>query len=309
MCRHLVRTGYRLMKVLVTGRHGQLARSLLERAEAVPGVQLVALGRPEFDLEVRGSAAAAVRAAAPDVIINAAAFTAVDLAEREPERATRINGEAAGELAAAARAAGAPIIQISTDYVFDGRGEGAYAEDAPTRPLGAYGRSKLAGEEQVRRENSRHLILRTAWLYSPFGANFVKTMMRAAETRDVVTVVRDQQGNPTSALDLADAILTVLRRWQQGGSTGLGDTYHVAGTGSASWFDFACAIFEQCRALGLPSAAVQPIKTKDWPARAARPANSCLDSDRFAADFGFRMPPWRPSLTQVIRRIGADPAR
>jgi dTDP-4-dehydrorhamnose reductase len=290
------------MKVLVTGRHGQLVQSLVERARGEPQIEIVTAGRPEVDLERPGSASEAVRSIAPDVVINAAAYTAVDLAEDEPERAMRINGDAAGELAAAARAAGAPIIQLSTDYVFDGEAPDPYTEDAPTSPLGAYGRSKLAGEEQVRRENPEHLILRTAWVYSPFGSNFMKTMMRLAETRDVVNVVADQQGNPSSALDLADGLLTVLRRWRES-SVGQGRTYHLAGTGSATWFRFAEAAFEECRVLGLPAAEVQPIETKDWPTRAVRPRNSRLDSTRFQQEFGFRMPDCRRSLAETVRRL------
>ncbi|HEX8534431.1 MAG TPA: dTDP-4-dehydrorhamnose reductase [Allosphingosinicella sp.] len=294
------------MKVLVTGRAGQLVRSLVERSAGVPELEIAALGRPELDLEVPGSAAAAVRRAAPDVVINAAAYTAVDLAEDEPERAMRINGDAAGEIAAAARGVGAAIVQISTDYVFDGRRPTPYREDASTAPLGAYGRSKLAGEEQVRRSNPDHLILRTAWVYSPFGQNFVKTMMRVAQSRGEITVVADQQGNPTSALDLADALLAVLERCRHGERTGLGSAYHLAGTGSTSWFGFAEAIFQECRALGFPAAEVRPIRTSDWPTKAVRPTNSRLDSSRFAADFAFAMPHWRQSLGEVVRRLGAS---
>lgn len=294
------------MKLLVTGREGQLARSLIERSAGHADVELVALGRPELDLELPGSAAAAVRSAAPDIVINAAAYTAVDLAEDEPERAMRINGDAAGDIAAAAREVGAAIVQISTDYVFDGRSEATYGEDAATGPIGAYGRSKLAGEEQVRRANPDHLIVRTAWVYSPFGQNFVKTMLRVAEARDMVTVVADQQGNPSSALDLADGLLAVIERWGQGERTGLGSVYHLAGTGSTSWFGFAEAIFEERRALGLPAAEVRPILTSDWPTKAVRPTNSKLDSSRFAADFGFRMPEWRKSVAEVVRRLAAE---
>src|SRR5438309_7192850 len=162
------------MKVLVTGTEGQLARSLLERAGLQSAIDLVAIGRPMLDMGVAGSAAAAIAKASPDVVINAAAYTAVDQAEDEPERAFRINGDAAGEVAEAAARVGAAVIQLSTDYVFDGRGEGPYREDAPLNPLGVYGRSKLAGEEQVRAANPRQAIIRTAWVYSPFGRNFVK---------------------------------------------------------------------------------------------------------------------------------------
>ena len=171
------------MRVLVTGAMGQIARSLVERGAAHPQIELIAVGRPQLDLEIAGNAARAIAAIRPDVVINAAAFTAVDQAEDESERANRINAEGAGEVAAAAGAIGARVIQISTDYVFDGRAHRPYTGDEKPNPLGAYGRSKLAGEEAVRSAIPDHVIVRTAWIYSPFGHNFVKTMIRAAETR------------------------------------------------------------------------------------------------------------------------------
>lgn len=291
------------MRMFVTGREGQLARSLAERAAAIPGLSLEAVGRPGLDLERPGSIAAAVAAAAPDVVVNAAAYTAVDQAEDEPERALRINGGAAGEVAAAARRAGARIIQISTDYVFDGTGEGAYAESAPTCPLGVYGRSKLEGEKRAAEANPDHVILRTAWVYSPYGRNFVRTMLGAAAERDELNVVADQRGNPTAAGDIADGIFALIAAWRDRPRLGLGGTYHLAGTGEASWFEFATAIFEEAARHGLPTAAVKPIGTADWPTRAARPANSVLDSGRFAADFGFRAPPWRQSTAAVVAEL------
>jgi dTDP-4-dehydrorhamnose reductase len=290
------------MRVLVTGKHGQLARSLVERAHG-RGIELLTAGRPDADMEVPGSMAAAIRDAAPDMVINAAAYTSVDQAEDEPERAFRINAEAAGEAAEAARAIGAPIVQLSTDYVFDGRGTGPYGPGAPTAPLGIYGRSKLDGEEKVRSANPDHVIVRTAWVFSPFGRNFVKTMMGLAERSDTVRVVGDQRGNPSSALDLAEGLLAMLERWRAGERTGLGSVYHLGGTGEASWAEFAAAIFEECRKLGLPAAEVEPIATADWPTRAVRPANSTLDSSRFSLDFGYEMPEWRLSARDVVRRL------
>jgi dTDP-4-dehydrorhamnose reductase len=284
------------MKVLVTGKEGQLVRSLMERSQGRSDIELIALGRPHLDLEKPGSAADAIDRLGPDVVISAAAYTAVDQAEDEPERAFRINGDAPGEVAAAARAAGARIIHISTDYVFDGRSEGAYAEDAPVKPLGVYGRSKLAGEEQVRSNNPDHAIVRTAWVYSPFGKNFLKTMVALGASRDLVTVVADQHGNPSSALDLADGLLAMLESWSGGRRTGLGETYHLAGTGAATWFDFADFIFAELSALGLPSAKVQPLSTSDWPTTAVRPPNSRLDSKKFSSRFGFACPIGNPRL-------------
>ncbi|HEU5285359.1 MAG TPA: dTDP-4-dehydrorhamnose reductase [Sphingomicrobium sp.] len=291
------------MKVLVTGTEGQLVRSMIEKRAGWPEIELLAVGRPEADLEVPGSVARAIEARRPDAVVNAAAFTAVDQAEDEPARATRINADAAGEAAAAARSIGAPIVQLSTDYVFSGDEPGALSEDSPTGPIGTYGRSKLAGEEQVRAANPDHLIVRTAWVYSPFGRNFVRSMVKAAEDRDTLSVVDDQRGSPTSALDLAGAILHVLDQWRRGGRTGLGETYHVAGSGETSWCGLAEEIMRRCRELGLPAARVVPIKTSDWPTRARRPANSVLDCAKFECDFGLRLPEWQGSVGEVVARL------
>lgn len=287
------------MKLLVTGREGQLVRSLVEKATAIAGIELLTAARPEADLERAGRVASAIRAAAPDVVINAAAYTSVDQAEEEPELARRVNADSAGEAAEAAAALGIPIVQLSTDYVFDGSGEGAYAEDAPTAPINVYGRTKLEGEEAVRRANPDHLIVRTSWVYSPFGRNFVKTVMAAARERDVLSVVDDQRGCPTSALDLAEALLLVVDRH----GTGSRGTYHLASPTSATWFEVAEHVMAECRRLGLPDAEVKPIASSEWPTRAPRPRNSVLDSSRFERDFGYRMPEWRTSVTAVVERL------
>jgi dTDP-4-dehydrorhamnose reductase len=292
------------MRILVTGNQGQLARSLIERAAPHPDIELVAVGRPDLDLEIAGSAAAAIAEARPDIVINAAAYTAVDQAEDEPERAFRINGDAAGEVAGAAARTGAAVIQMSTDYVFDGLGEGPYQEDAAVNPLGAYGRSKLAGEEQVRAANPRHAIVRTAWVYSPFGRNFVKSMIAAAAVRDRLTVVDDQRGSPTSAIDLADGLLAMVKS-----GDGWGETYHLGGSGSASWCEFAREIMAACAANGLPDVPVDPIRTEDWPTRAVRPRNSVLDSGKFEDAFGFTMPDWRSSTRVVVQRLAREQTR
>lgn len=294
------------MRVLITGREGQVVRSLLERGAGVEGIELIAVGRPELDLEVPGSAEKVVSAVAPDVVISAAAYTAVDQAEDEPERAFRINGEAPGELAAAARAAGARIIQISTDYVFDGRKTEPYREDDPTNPLGVYGKSKLLGEERVREANPDHVIVRTAWVYSPFGRNFLKTMMKLAETRDEISVVADQRGNPTSALDIADGLLRILWNWAGAERTGLGEVFHVTGTGATHWCGFAAHVFAECARVGLPSASACPIGTVDFPTKAIRPANSLLDSRKFAQAFGYRAPRWQVSTSIVVNRLAVE---
>jgi len=288
------------MRVLVVGAQGQVGRGLVERARHSPNIDIVAVGRPQLDLEVPGSGAQAIAEFAPDLVVNAAAYTAVDQAEREPDRAVRINAEGARELAAAANALGAAIIQISTDYIFDGLTAEPYDESAAPNPLNVYGKSKLAGEAQVRAANTRHVIVRTAWVYSPFGRNFVKTMMDAAQVRDVLTVVDDQQGTPSSALDLADALLSMMER-----ELPLGETYHIAGTGSTSWCGFAEAIMAECRKLGLPAAEVRPIASADWPTAARRPVNSALNSCRFERDFGYSMPRWEESLPEIVRRLSS----
>jgi dTDP-4-dehydrorhamnose reductase len=257
--------------------------------------------RPEVDLTVAGSIAAAVEASRPDVLINAAAYTDVERAEQEPELAHRINADAAGEAAAACATVGAAVIQLSTDYVFDGRLERPYREEDPIAPLNIYGASKAAGEEQVRSANARHLILRTSWVVSPFGRNFVKTMVEAARTRDRLTVVNDQRGNPTSAVDLADAILSVIETWN-----GDGGTYHLAAAGEASWFELATTVMDECRRLGAPVAEVEPIGSADWPTSAARPANSVLDCTRIAEELGIRIPDWRTSVAAIVERIVAN---
>lgn len=297
------------MKLLVTGRAGQLARSLAHRATGRADLEIRFAARPEIDLTQAGSIAAAIRGERPDVVINAAAYTAVDDAEGQPGVAHRINADAAGEAAGAAAEVGAAIVHVSTDYVFGrGRNDRPYREDDPVQPLGVYGRSKLAGEELVRAANPRHAILRTAWLYSPFGRNFVKSMIAAAQTRAVLTVVDDQHGSPTSALDLADAVLTLVERWRGGEEPAGGVTYHVAGSGVTSWCGLAGAVMAECRQFGLPAAEVRPIRTAEWPTPAERPRYSALDSGKFAAEIGFPMPDWRNSVGSVVRQFAGEAA-
>jgi len=289
------------MKIMVLGREGQMARCLAEKGRDHPELDLIFTSRQDVDLSSNGSAAAAIASLRPDFVINAAAYTAVDKAEEEPALAFRINGEAAGEAAAAARTIGAPIVHLSTDYVFDGQASEPYPEDAPTNPLSVYGRSKLAGEESVRAANPNHLILRTAWVYSPFGRNFVKTMVAAARDRDTLTVVADQQGRPTSASDLAGAILQIVER-----RAGLGETWHLAGSGSASWFDLASEVMAHCRRLGLPSADVRPVTTADWPTKAARPPYAVLDCTKAERDLGIVLPDWRQSVADTVERLAQE---
>jgi dTDP-4-dehydrorhamnose reductase len=292
------------MKVLVTGRQGQLAQSLLHRAARRYDFTLVPVGRPELDLEQPGSGDEIISRTRPDVVVNLAAYTAVDRAEDEPERAFRINGEAAGELARAAKKCGARMIQISTDYVFDGRSILPYRPTDATGPLNVYGQSKLAGEEQVRAELPDHLILRTAWLVSPFGSNFLKTMLRLAGEADEIAVVADQWGSPTSALNVADGILAILDLWKADADRALGRTYHLAGLGVASWAELAGAIFDEAGRRGNPVATVWPIETASRPSRAKRPRQSGLDSSAFLQDFGHKQQTWREVVSEVFVALG-----
>ncbi len=288
------------MKVLITGSEGQIAQSIRTLAIDREDLELVFAGRPTFDLGNPETVRATIVEAAPDVVINAAAYTAVDRAEDEPDLAFQINALGAEAVAAASAIAGARVIQISTDYVFDGQQTRPYLEDDPTRALGAYGESKLEGEQRVRAANPEHFIVRTAWVYSPFGQNFVKSIMNAAKVRDRLRVVADQLGNPTSALDIAEGLLRMIR------SEAWGKTYHLVGTGSASWFEFAREIMAQCAAIGLPSVSVDPIATDEWPTRARRPQRSILCSNKFRDDFGFGMPEWETSLRTVIQALSAE---
>ena len=297
------------MKLLVTGREGQLARSLAERAP-IAGVEIAFVGRPELDLAATDGIAETVRTAIakerPAALISAAAWTAVDAAEDDEALAMAVNGIAPGILAAEAARAGIPVIHISTDYVFDGSADRPLTPDRPVGPIGAYGRTKEAGERAVREAAAHHVILRTAWVTSPFGANFVKTMLRLAESRDTLGVVADQYGSPTSALALADAVIACARVLI--GDVGLSGTYHVAGKGDTSWAGLARAVFETSAAAGGPTATVSPITTADLPTKAARPANSRLDCTAFEHRFGHTLPGWREAQDEIVRRLLAGDA-
>ncbi|MCO6049111.1 dTDP-4-dehydrorhamnose reductase [Mesorhizobium sp. RP14(2022)] len=287
------------MRILVTGKSGQLVSSLREAAGARPDLELITAGRPELDLARPSSVRAKILALKPDLVVNAAAYTAVDRAEDEPARAHAINTNGARAVAEAAGSIGVPIIQISTDYVFSGDKQDEYQERDPTGPNTIYGLTKRDGEEAVTASNSRHLILRTAWVYSPFGQNFVRTMLRLAQTRDTIRVVADQWGNPTSALDLADAILALALRLGEG-PFGI---FHLAGLGTTNWAGFARQIFAESRQNGGPFAAVEDIGTADFPAKAPRPTNSRLSSRHIAAEFGIEARPWQESVARVVSRI------
>lgn len=298
------------LRIVVTGREGQVARALAERCSNELRYELIHASRPEFDFRYPEGLAEAIAALEPDLVVNAAAYTAVDKAESEPELAMTINAKSAGEIARGAALAGAPIVQISTDYVFDGSLDRPYREDDPVAPLGVYGKTKLAGENAVRDANPLHFILRTAWVYSPFGSNFVKTMLLLSETRDEISVVNDQYGNPTSAFAIADAILAVAEKLSNGGAECLAGTYHVAGRGSASWYEVAQAVFEIAGPHLRKTPVMHQISTTEYPAAAKRPLNSRLDNSLFERKFSWTAPGWPVSLQTTIERItfGRNPS-
>jgi len=289
------------MRIAVTGATGQVATSLQERAG--PKLEVVALGRPAFELVDRAAVNAGLEAARPDAIVNAAAYTAVDKAEAQEAEAFRVNGEGAGHVAEAAERLGVPLLHLSTDYVFDGALDRPYREDDPTGPTGAYGRSKLAGEKEVAQRCQDSVILRTAWVYSPFGANFVRTMLRLNETRDEVGVVADQRGNPTSALDIADALIAIVEKVKEDSSPRLRGIFHMTGSGEATWADFAEAVFHEAEGRGRRATRVKRIATRDYPTPARRPANSRLDNEKLARVYGLSLPDWRRSVGVCCARL------
>jgi dTDP-4-dehydrorhamnose reductase len=290
------------VKVLVTGREGQLARSLLEAAEGA-GIQVTAIGRPDLDLADGKSVAAAVERERPDVVVNAAAYTAVDRAETEPAVAHAVNALGAEHVAKACAANAIPIIQLSTDYVFDGTRDGPYREDDRTGPINVYGRTKFEGEQRVAAACERHLILRTAWVHSPWGANFVKTMLRLAATRPGIGVVDDQTGSPTYAPHLAAIVLAIARRVAADPAGMRWGVYHAAGGGEISWFGFAREIFRCAAEQGLSAADVTAITAAAYPTAARRPANSRLNCDRLRQSLGLELPDWRIGVQECVARL------
>ena len=291
------------MRLLVTGTHGQVVTAL--KARASTHLNVTALGRPELDLATAKDLAELLRSFSPDVIVNAAAFTAVDKAESEAEQAFAVNSGGAKAVARAASKLNVPMIQISTDYVFDGTASQPLSENDAVNPIGVYGASKLAGELAVAAETENFVILRTAWVYAPFGASFVRTMLRLAATRDEVRVVADQFGTPTSALDIASAIETIaeslLRHPQNSELVGIFNL--TAQGGPISWADFATEIFTQSDALGGPSARVIPISTAEYPTPAKRPAYSCLNGEKLSRLHGTQLPQWKVGLSEVLTQI------
>src|SRR5437870_774142 len=288
------------MKLLVLGAGGQVGRELCRRAWPA-GDRLAAFDRGDVDITREDSIAAAMQRERPDMVINAAAYTAVDRAESEPDAAWAANCTGPGQLAAACREAAVQLIHISTDYVFDGSKAGPYREDDPVKPLGVYGHSKEAGDRAVREAVAEHVILRTAWVYSAHGHNFVKTMLRVAAERPMLRVVADQIGSPTSAADIAAAIAAIVQRLAAGDRRW--GTYHFAGGGAVTWHGFAEAIFELAAPWRGAPPTVEAITTAEYPTPARRPANSVLDCRRINEVFGIVPRPWREALAEVIREL------
>jgi dTDP-4-dehydrorhamnose reductase len=288
------------MNILLIGRDGQVGQELIGALSALGPV--TALGRADLDLAQPDQIAATVADLQPEVIVNAAAYTAVDRAESEPELADCINAKAPEHLAKAAAACNARLVHISTDYVFNGEQSRPYRETDATAPLGVYGQSKLAGEAAIRAHAPQHLILRTAWVYGAQGkANFVKTMLRLGAERESLRVVYDQVGSPTWAQDIAQAIAQLIPKM---GSSTFG-TYHYTNSGVASWYDFAIAIFEEAHALGYPLNVqqVEPITTDQYPTPAQRPPYSVLTGGKIASLLGQHAPHWRSSLRAMLKEM------
>jgi dTDP-4-dehydrorhamnose reductase len=289
------------MKLLVLGAGGQVGHEL-RRYPWPAGTILTALDRNRLDITRREAVIATIAGEHPDIVVNAAAYTAVDRAETERDDAWAANCDGPGHLAASCRATGIPLIHISTDYVFDGTKKGPYREDDPIKPLGVYGASKEAGERAVRRALREHIILRTAWVYSAHGHNFVKTMLRLAGERPVLRVVADQTGSPTAAADIAGAIAAIVQCVSAGNAAW--GTYHFTGAGAVTWHGFARAIFEGAEVWRGPPPRVEAITTADFPTPARRPANSVLDCARIGAAFGVVPRPWRAALADTLAELG-----
>lgn len=288
--------------VLIAGRNGQLARCLHDLA-VLHSMPVVALGRGEFNLEAHGELRRTIDPLAPSVIINAAAYTAVDLAESEAARAFNINRDAAAALADVAWQMNIPFIHISTDYVFDGTKSEAYEESDVPAPLNVYGASKLAGEAAVLAAHPLATVVRTSWVYSPYGNNFVRTMLRLREAQPIVRVVQDQYGNPTSALDLASAILQLSGRLLTHDRRAMAGIFHLAGQGETTWHGFAEAIFDLLARRGFRVPQLEAITSEQYQTAARRPRNSRLDSSRAERVLGIRLPPWRCSLETCLDQL------
>lgn len=289
------------MRLAVTGKNGQVVSAL--QALASDELEIVSLGRPELDLALPETVLKALREVKPDVVVSAAAYTAVDKAESEQDIAFAVNRDGARAVAQAASDIGIPVIHLSTDYVFDGTKDTAYVESDPTGPTSVYGRSKLEGERAVSEATDNYVVLRTAWVYSEYGNNFVKTMLRLSENRDEINVVADQFGCPTSANDIAAAVVTIARKLVEDSSAPLRGVFHLSGTGETNWANFAKQIFALSAENGGKSIAVNDITTAQYPTPARRPANSRLDCGKLEEVYGIKLPSWQTSTRAVVTAL------
>ncbi|WP_298327851.1 dTDP-4-dehydrorhamnose reductase [Asticcacaulis sp.] len=290
------------MRILVTGTEGQVDTSLKALGEQM-GIEVIRIGLPDIDLSKPDTLAGPVRAANPDVIISSAAYTAVDKAESETELAQAINGDGPGALAKLAAELNVPILHLSTDYVFAGDKTGVYDETDTPAPVSVYGLTKLSGETQIAAATSNHVILRTAWVYSPYGNNFVKTMLRLGETRDELNVVADQRGCPTYAPEIARALIAVAQRVVADPDPALRGVFHLTGQGETTWAGFAERIFAGSVERGGKPVKVNPIPTEAYPTPAKRPANSRLSGEKLNTFFGLRLDPWEKSLDECLTAL------
>lgn len=295
------------MRLLVVGRDGQIARSLREVAAKRNDLVLQSVARPDADLLRPGTVTAAISQFRPDLVVNAAAYTAVDKAEEEPDLAFAVNRDGAREVAAAASTEHVPIIHFSTDYVFDGRKSGSYEEQDPPNPQNVYGRSKLEGERAVMSANVQHIVLRTSWVYAPFGANFVRTIWRKLVKGEGLRIVNDQTGCPTYAPDLAEATIRLgLRLMRSGWRSDYPGITHIAGRDALTWYDFARLIAKKCPAAAAASSEIAPVPSSEYSARAIRPANSRLSTKRLQSVFDIRLPALERSLDDCLCRISQE---
>ncbi|MCK1545773.1 dTDP-4-dehydrorhamnose reductase [Bradyrhizobium sp. 160] len=293
------------MRLLVVGREGQIARSLREAAASESDLILQSVGRPNADLLRRGAVTAVVSEFRPDIVVNAAAYTAVDRAEDESQLAFTINSDGAGEVAAAAAGARLPIIHFSTDYVFDGTKPGFYEEQDAPNPQSVYGRSKLEGERAVASANVQHIVLRTSWVYAPFGTNFVRTIWRKLVAGERLRVVNDQIGCPSYAPDLAQATITLARRLvRTGWRSNYSGITHIAGPDALTWYEFARLIGQRVGGSNLSE--IAPVSSSEYSVRAVRPANSRLSTRRLQSVFGITLPALQTSLDECLDRISQE---
>ncbi|MBB4218298.1 dTDP-4-dehydrorhamnose reductase [Rhizobium sp. BK212] len=293
------------MRIAVTGKSGQVTSAL--QALKAPDIEVIAIGRPELDLLAPSMVSETIAKLKPDVVVSSAAYTAVDKAESDEAAAFAINRDGAGAIAAAAAELSIPVIHLSTDYVFDGDKPELYVESDPVGPVSVYGRSKLEGEYAVAAANENHVILRTAWVYSTFGHNFVKTMLRLAETRDELSVVSDQLGCPTSANDIAVAIVKIAARLSKDSSPDLRGVFHLAGSGETNWAEFARNILSILEEKTGRRVTVRDIATADYPTAAKRPANSRLCCDKLKRLYGVSMPEWQVSTRAIVTKLLEEP--